>query len=121
MRLGTFRLTWFWSMAMDDGNYLYMVNRNSLNIEGFDIESDGSTYCPVDANRDRHYQNDVNSVVGGTTILPSLDIEIDPDDDDVMWLTSYARDNISKATIVNDTTVTLNATKLPKVQGISLI
>ena len=102
---------WFWSMAMDDGNYLYMVNRNSLNIEGFDIESDGSTYCPVDANRDRHYQNDVNSVVGGTTILPSLDIEIDPDDNDVMWLTSYARDNISKATIVNDTTVTLNATK----------
>ena len=28
-----------------------------------------------------------------------------------MWLSSYARDNISKATIVNDTTVTLNATK----------
>ena len=100
-----------WSIAMDDGNFLYMVNHAARNVEGYSIESNGETYCPVDPNRDRFYQGNAGSVVGGTTILPAVDIEIDPDDGSVMWLTTYARDRISKATIVNDTTVTLNATK----------
>ncbi len=104
-------VTNIWSIAMDDGNFLYMVSPNTGNVEAYSIVSDGQTYCPTDPNRDRHYQNNINAAIGGTEILPSVDIEIDPDDPDVMWLTSYARDNIFKATIVNDTTVTLNATK----------
>ena len=47
-----------WSIAMDDGNFLYMGNILTRNIEGYAIQSDGNTYCPVDPNRDRHYEHD---------------------------------------------------------------
>ena len=42
---------WQWMM---ETIYIWVII--SLNIEGYAIESDGNTYCPVDPNRDRHYQ-----------------------------------------------------------------
>ena len=94
-------------MSMDDGNFLYLANRYTRHIEGYALSFDGSTYCPTDFWRDRHYQD----ARTGNAIRSAEAVEVDPDDNDVLWVGSYAADTLQKVTLTSDTTLTLDATK----------
>ena len=95
-----------WSISMDDGNYLYVVNQNTSHVEGYELTLSGGTYCPTDTTRDRHYQD----ATSGNAIRDADAVEVDPDDNNVLWIGSYGADTIQRVTISGET-VTASVTK----------
>ena len=47
----------------------------------------------------------------GNAIRSAEAVEVDPDDNNVLWVGSYAADTLQKVTLTSDTTLTLDATK----------
>ena len=105
---GNFRslISNLWSISMDDGNYLYAVNGTTKHVEGYELTLSGGTYCPTDTTRDRHFQD----ATSGNAIRDAVSVEVDPDDDNVLWIASYGADTIQRVTISGET-VTASVTK----------
>ncbi len=105
---GNFRslISNLWSISMDDGNYLYAVNGTTKHVEGYELTLSGGTYCLTDTTRDRHFQD----ATSGNAIRDAVSVEVDPDDDNVLWIASYGADTIQRVTISGET-VTASVTK----------
>jgi len=101
------------SITVDDGNFLYAVKSAKIfkyQLEKIDDGSGGITYCPIteraknDAagGRNREYYDYYNyGCSSPTKHCKANQIEIDPNDSSIMYLTGYDDDLFQKVKITN--------------------
>ncbi len=86
------KFKWSWSTTMDDGNYLYYthddkIHRIALKLEGgTDDAPQGGTYCPT-GDEFTYTGSEYNS---------ASEIEIDPQDEDIMYVLSHDASSLQK-------------------------
>jgi len=83
------------SITIDEGNNLYLTRSGS--IYKFSLEFDGTTFHPVDGEPTRY--DSANNWDGATGMLSASQIRIDPQDDSIMYLTSYWESGLQKISI----------------------
>ena len=78
------KFKWSWSITMDDGNYLYYTHDGK--IHRIALQLDGGTYCPTG---DEFTYN-------GSEYNSATEIEIDPQDQNIMYVLSHDASSLQK-------------------------